>query len=946
MSYRYFEAQDGLSKSMSVFAPSSFTPLKTRKSTTLLAADANAKPESVDDWGNWDVCGGNNPAGIPEALFKATFDEQLTFQAADGVTKWDAGGATFNSALFPVVVRWTSGDRARKASKFQDARDDTTESHAFPVVYRACCSKWAPVKGKQIPHEPKWEEIKLHKLDDNGVAIDGQTRSSVFVDAALIGDLHCARSIVASLENSSVADGSFVYFFPDVSAAVRQNPQYPFLHSDDHKISGASLGMAIFAAVQGWPSILYTGYTSFIVPGYKLQNTSQYAVQTGGSANAQDYYGGRFPKSQTSNNVTTYGDSYVQVGKQIDFVDSVQDLPYKMILAVFHKIPIIIPMTTALNTSVMSYIGEANKIWRSALLNFYQLSYTMANAESGVQTVIVDDNNKYARLLYMGKTIGEFMILAFLAANAQAVASDKAWERNLPVINSRVKGFETVWTKKRIDQGTLMSQRAAENRRQKQDLQEELASGEINEAGWVEKTKVIQRARLEKKKKAKQSEKASSALKSAKRSEIKNKIDVAMEEYKQQYHDAKAELGTKPTAAQKKAFNAAWPSLVTAKKRLNKEALKNIVGVELVKARAPGQATLKLAQRYATAEKILEAKKDIDPQSLINIVNSIYAETKSLDPIQYKNGQTSKDVLQELKGQIQSIMQGNQRSIPAPTNMALYNPSTLANRQAARQQTARRMEFARKQNPANRGEMQDINTAVTIDPDLDLDNDPVMSSNRNNNNNGNDDDDQMYEEQASAPKIEPGSVLDSEQASQYTSYTDPDSGVLYINGQPSKYNSQDDTFTIMGATSKFRGFDNKTGSPYGSKTKLDARAAGQFGASGKMSGRSPFNKMMDATLGQIPRLWSKGEFASAARNRQSAASKFSGAGRLPPRRIINRPQNDADMDMTAWNPFSFIKDVGEGIIDGVGTVAKVANKVVEHAVPVIGAGVQLARAFK
>ena len=942
MSYRTLQENDGLASAMSLFSPALNIPLQERISTTL--TQFSKTPTSPEDWGNYDVCGGKNPEGIPLALFNATFDEQFTLKDGGGITKWDdqrgpRNTQPFNSALFPVVVRWTSGERARKATKFNEAVENSSESHAFPVIYRACWSQFKPTKGVEIPHEPKFEEIKLHEVNERGVAIEGSYRYSVFVDAALIGDIHCARSIVASLENSSVAPRSYIYFFPDVTKRVRDNPAYPFDKPDDHKISGASLGMAIYAAVSGWPSILYTGYTSFILPGFKIQNASEYSEKTSDIKNK--YWNGAAPQSFTNKNVTTYGQAYVEVGKQIDFVDSVQDLPYKMILAVFHKIPIIIPMTTALNTSTASYVGQANARWRQSLLNFYQLTYTMANQEAGLPTVITDGDNRYARILYMGKTIGEFMVLAFLAANAQAV-SKFAVEKDLKRVNKYVNEFETVWTDRRIQQGTNMANRAKILRDEKDALKEALDNKEISPEQWVQKTQANQAKRLQAKKVKKAAAKVATKQKEAKRSEVKEKIDAALEAYKDQYHAAKAALGPKPTAKAKREFNQEWPSLLTAKKRMNKEALKKVIGTELVQARQQQNPTLRFAQRYSSAEKIAPVVPDAT--ALINILNSMYPADK-IAPIELVPGEnTSQDVLKRLKeqitGMVSSARQAALRQNPNLPGSTL--PDTLLRNQALARRARERAAYLEQQKQQQQGGDENED---------EQENEPPASSKLNKEEFIPQLQNQQQQVGGNAGAIQrveivKGGTYPRELLQfQGEEVADDGNGNWTVNGMPAIRNSNG-SFTIS-ATSKFRGFDNKSGRPYGTKTKFDANATSKFG-NPQMNSGGFWGDVWDNignTTGNIPFL-SKGEFATAKSHRQNAGAKFTGAGRLPPRRIINRPENDADMDMTAWNPFSFIKNVGEGIVDGIETAGKVVGAVAKHAAPIVGAAAQVARALQ
>lgn len=921
MSYRYIESENGLQTLMKQFAPPE-QPLVGNRINQVVNG-YKEKPLKPSEWAKFDVCGGN---GISAGLVASVFDQQLMVQGGQAVQiKWDENDDAFNSALFPVVVRWSTGERGRAATKFRGEVEHTLETHAFPVVYRACFSRFPPVMGSQIPHQPDFKEIRLHKVDEFGVAIQGQTEHMVYVDTALIGDEHCARSIVASLENSSVQNGGYIYFFPEVSDTVRSNANLPFKNPDDHKVSGASLGMAIFAAVQGWPSILYTGYTSFIVPGYKIQHNSNYSQQTAAAmGNPRPQYYGGAPQSWSSQGMTVYGDSYAKIAKQIDFVDSVQDLPFKMILSVFHKIPIVIPMSGSFGETTSSYVDVANKNWKTSLLNFFQLTYTMANSERGLPTVITDGANKYARLLYMGKTIAEFMLLAYLAQNAQAVANGKTAEADSDKWKPLAERFQTAWRDNRLTQAANTKQRMLEYNKPKKDLNKLFEEGKINQQEWTKEVDTLNKKRLGVKKAKKAAKSSRSAENAAKRLQIKQTIDASLEAYHDAYNAAKANLGPKPSAKEKKLFNQQWPSPGSAKKRLNKDAFKRIVSVNLVNDRAKGQSTMALQSRYSRAEDMITA--GVQPAAIVASLNVFFPK---LDPVPTTIA-TNDDLLSYLKSSVTDVMDANRALNPIKNvESDLYNPKSNiafyeqrfrdAQKKAAAAVTLQEKEKAKVAVENARNNLQDaqdsaagsgVNAIGTGNNAWDRSSSPPSSSNPFNQPN------EPYSKDGviaallrqTPPKLTPlqlsdwlfryavekillkedGDELTDEEDKKATEWANEIKAKLLINGYRLAQNNQSTT-----ATSKFRGITRDSGRAFGSATKYSA----------------------------------------------DASSKFTGAGRLPQRRIINQPGNE--YDMSSWNPFSFLEDAGKEVLnvakDVVGTAAKTA-------IPLAGA--MLASKFK
>lgn len=894
MSYRYLEQEDGMQKLMLQFAPPPAKPIAERRNQ--IAMNFQQIPQTPYEWNDFDCCAGDAAANIPRSLTKSVFDEQVL---GDTQIKWDDNENAFSSALFPVVIRFSTGERAKKATDFREEVADTYDTHAFPCMYRVCVSRFKPVVGKQIPHNPQWKEINLHSIDEEGVAVDGVTKSKVYVDSSLIGDAHCARSIVASLENSSIRAESYVYMFAEVTEEIRKEINLPFNKTDDHKISGASLGMAVFAACQGWPSILYTGYTSFILPGYKIQNNSAYSQAARAGKPVPEYWKGTAPGKATFNHgVEVYSDSYVRMAKQIDFVDTVQDLPYKMLLAVFHKIPIIVPMAGPLGETTAKFIQDAQNMYRRNLLSFYQLTYTMANAERGMPTVIEGQGIRAARLLYMGKTIAEFMILAYMAQAAQSLATSSVEKYG----EGRVLTFENAWKTNRIKRGLATSAAAQRVRDANDELKQQVESQQITPEVYKEKKIQMAKNRLAVKKAKKNSTKMASRESAEKRSKIKQVIQEAQEKYEENYALAKAGLGYKPKGKDLAEFNRSWPSPNAAKKRMNLQVFKNLVGTNIIDESAKGTSTASLVSRYNKAKELVDLKTPVP--IIYATLNIFFKALATTYPIPYDAasdaGIDGPAFLLKLKKQITDIMGTNDSNFPVRRlTDNLYQPN--------RDDIKLRRERAMK---TKRG----VGVDMAVGGDDEMGGDEEEEEDERNQN------DEPATRNLSVAPDGTATAEDPQEKAKRRQEA--------LRAHMIQWRTQNPGATQSERSAEVERFQQSkayvdAGAKFNS-VRFHPSSAGQFGAAG--------------------------HFGSAAKHRQDSKSHFKGAGRLigaPSRRITGRPSGD-EIDASSWGFFDLLDDIGKGVgtvakgaIKGIETVGKVANA----AAPLIGAGMQLAKKF-
>ena len=195
-----------------------------------------------------------------------TFQQQLsllsqsTFRGQGGTQQWDslatANAPGWHYTFFPVTKVSTAGGVF------------SCKVMLYVVLYSS-----APVTGAHLGH------LVAHTPIYQSVSIGGNRPANVNIDVALIPDAASSQaSVLAALDNSNPTDGWYLTFIPYEHIGVQQawirnsrekqfeqfggatTQQY---HDLDHwRISGSSLGLAVYAAVHGMPSVAYTGYIS------------------------------------------------------------------------------------------------------------------------------------------------------------------------------------------------------------------------------------------------------------------------------------------------------------------------------------------------------------------------------------------------------------------------------------------------------------------------------------------------------------------------------------------------------------------------------------------------------------------------------------------------------------------------------------------------------------
>lgn len=195
---------------------------------------------------------------LHEAISRSMSFFTLRNQGVHNVTRWDTtpapGTISFHYTFFPAtrVVR-------KKGTPYV-----TIDTISYIVVYHS-----APMPG-------------LHGM---GLGPDRQVirpdyfeyrmgSSVIHVDTALIGDKSCQASVAAAIETMRPTPGWYITILPAVPGdeankvmdAVSGKSNDPFVRETIFRLSGASLGLAVAAAIGGLPSIHYTGYLTDFGP--------------------------------------------------------------------------------------------------------------------------------------------------------------------------------------------------------------------------------------------------------------------------------------------------------------------------------------------------------------------------------------------------------------------------------------------------------------------------------------------------------------------------------------------------------------------------------------------------------------------------------------------------------------------------------------------------------
>ena len=346
----------------------------------------------------------------------------------NGPIRWENAGRTNNNhfcthTLFPVKFTRTY---AKKIDTFY---------MSYYVFYSS-----VPIKPHEKAFTPAYKEFILSP----DATVDGVgAGASVKVDMTLINDENAILAIIASCQNSYAKSNSYITFIPRIDESLYTS-SVNWSSPTRYTFGGSSCGMAVFAAIKGWMSVLYTGYINAPVPGGKFisnEETREAMVQQryGTIDNANNFTAGPGLRDTAGGYQSSYQDEpwYLrasdqparQAGQpaltsapsvisrvmaQPNFVESVGGIFSKIVYAAVHHIPIFIPMQSSFRVDMVSYIARFRQSPKAIQwMGIVPTCYTAAMMEDGYPMVTRSDQSAT-----LNTVPNIFMPLTFTDANA------------------------------------------------------------------------------------------------------------------------------------------------------------------------------------------------------------------------------------------------------------------------------------------------------------------------------------------------------------------------------------------------------------------------------------------------------------------------------------------------------------------------------------------------
>jgi hypothetical protein len=249
----------------------------------------------------------------------------------------------------------------------------------FPVVYASAYAAEVVVAPFAAVFTPvRWAtggtaDDGTSPLFESPSFIDYRTTrgTTVSVDVSYIGKGRGSRdtilSIMSGIEMARVPDGYHLYLFPMVSGDQYNARRGEFGGIDGRSawaFGGASLGLAVFmAGIGGFPA-LYTGYLSSLL----LENSGNTDTLVSGAAYSADIEAAR--QKRAIRDGRQYKPLYADVDwgpykvtpptplgetfKATNFVETVDDIPIKLVLPLMAGLCIVIPAKTQYNTDMQA----------------------------------------------------------------------------------------------------------------------------------------------------------------------------------------------------------------------------------------------------------------------------------------------------------------------------------------------------------------------------------------------------------------------------------------------------------------------------------------------------------------------------------------------------------------------------------------------------------------
>jgi hypothetical protein len=325
--------------------------------------------------------------------------KQQTCGPPDAHDAFDEQDTFFHWTAFPVVVRRPSASRTgvNRLRPYQIPTAQLAPTF-YTVVPFACI-----YTSEYIDYNSAPSAIQGVNADQHRTLFMKQFRTSrgaeITVDTQFFAGSSAASSITAALNTANVSvrgpanRPAFLYFFPMVNggewAALREQVPGGF------RVGGSSMGAAVFGAINGFPSVMYTGYVNTLIPNTRLTS----------------------PNFQANNPNPPYG-YYQNIGAlpgvphSYNFAEQVHDLNVKVTAAIQRGYPLVIPYHSNMGRPVSELFARQD--WRAshALLMNARNFLSMAVIENGIRWNGANDDGQGRVLIGLGNTMTEFAVIA------------------------------------------------------------------------------------------------------------------------------------------------------------------------------------------------------------------------------------------------------------------------------------------------------------------------------------------------------------------------------------------------------------------------------------------------------------------------------------------------------------------------------------------------------
>lgn len=446
---------------------------------------------------------------------------------------------------------------------------------------------------------------------------DGNTiASNVNIDTTLINDESAIISILASCQNSYVKPDSYITFIPRIQEDLFQQSTH-WATPSRFTIGGASMGLAVFAAIKGWLPIMYTGYLNAPVPGGKfvMNHDEREIISQNKYKTSFDAPVGGF--TSTPYDGPIYGvpdrkipapiDGVTNVMAQPNFVETVSSIFSKIMYAVYHKIPIMIPMQSDFRLDMVAFISkfrnEPKAIqWMGMVPSFY----TAAMMEDGFPMITRTESGEIDTIpnIIMPLTMTDASCMQMRLGIATHYAL------HLPAQVGYIGGPNRLVQSKNFTDAAQRYERADEAKQQERKIAmapERNKMAELKRQAKEEKLNVLQRFRLIEPVKEKFRE-ARVEIKKAKKAEHDSRAEKIKTEIKQS-RASKTAMKTNIRES-KKGIEARYREAVVANPE-NKKQLQKSKKMSLIEERAKEQSMNKSGKKQYAREQDLSRELNI-----------------------------------------------------------------------------------------------------------------------------------------------------------------------------------------------------------------------------------------------------------------------------------------------------------------------------------------------